>query len=113
MQFAEYDKLDGKKVDQALPRPGTAMLRMRVRDFDASLAKAVTAGATMAPGNKAPTVLGNNTRIVVIVTPDGQLLQLAEEAKPNPATAPAAGAPAVTKASAATGKPAAPATKSP
>jgi catechol 2,3-dioxygenase-like lactoylglutathione lyase family enzyme len=87
MQFAEYDKLDGKKVDQALPRPGTAMLRMRVRDFDASLAKAMTAGATLAPGNKAPIVLGNNTRILVIVTPDGQLLQLAEEApKPNPAT---------------------------
>ena len=83
MQFAEYDKLDGKKVDQALPRPGTAMLRMRVRDFDASLAKAMTAGATVAPGNEAPTVLGNNTRILVIVTPDGQLLQLAEEA-PRP-----------------------------
>jgi predicted enzyme related to lactoylglutathione lyase len=114
MQFAEYDKLDGKKVDQALPRPGTAMFRMRVRDFDASLAKAMTAGATVAPGNKAPTVLGNNTRILVIVTPDGQLLQLAEEApKPNPATAPAADAPAVTKAPAATHKPAAPATKSP
>jgi catechol 2,3-dioxygenase-like lactoylglutathione lyase family enzyme len=80
IQFAEYDKLGGKKVDQALPRPGTAMLRMKVRNFDASLAKAMTAGATMAPGNKAPTVLGNNTRIVVIVTPDGQLLQLAEEA---------------------------------
>jgi predicted enzyme related to lactoylglutathione lyase len=95
MQFAEYEKLDGKKVDQGLPRPGTAMLRMKVRDFDASLAKAMSAGATVAPGNKAPTVLGNNTRILVIVTPDGQLLQLAEEApKPNPATAPAAGAPA-------------------
>ncbi len=59
------------------------MLRMRVRDFDASLAKAMTAGATVAPGNEAPTVLGNNTRILVIVTPDGQLLQLAEEA-PRP-----------------------------
>ncbi len=79
LQFAEYDKLDGKKVDQALPRPGTAMLRMRVRDFDASLAKAMTAGATVAPGNKAPTVLGKNTRIVVLVLPDGQLLQLLED----------------------------------
>jgi hypothetical protein len=44
-------------------------------------------------------VLGNNTRILVIVTPDGQFLQLAETApRPNPATAPAADAPAVTKA---------------
>jgi len=95
MQFAEYDKLDGKKVDQALPRPGTAMLRMRVRDFDASLAKAMTAGATVAPGNTAPIVLGNNTRILVIVTPDGQLLQLAEESpRPNPAApAPASTSP--------------------
>jgi catechol 2,3-dioxygenase-like lactoylglutathione lyase family enzyme len=91
MQFAEYDKLDGKKVDQALPRPGTSMLRMKVRDFDASLAKAKAAGATLAPGNDAPTVLGNNTRIVVIVTPDGQFLQLAEDAPKSSATAPATG----------------------
>lgn len=92
VQFAEYANLGGAKVDQALPRPGTVMLRMRVRDFDASLAKAMAAGATFAPGNTAPTVLGNKTRIVVIVTPDGQLLQLAEEApKPNSgAPAPAA-----------------------
>jgi hypothetical protein len=62
------------------------MLRMRVRDFDASLAKAMTAGATVAPGNDAPTMLGNNTRILVIVTPDGQLLQLAEAAPAVPAT---------------------------
>ena len=54
------------------------MLRMRVRDFDVSLAKAKAAGATPAPGNESPTVLGNGTRMLVVVTPDGQLLQLAE-----------------------------------
>ncbi len=82
VQFAQYEKLDGKKVDQGLPRPGTAMLRMRVRDFDASLTKARAAGATLAPGNESPTVLGNGTRMLVVLTPDGMLLQLAEAAPP-------------------------------
>ena len=44
IQFAQYDKLDGRQVDQGLPRPGTSMLRLMVRDFDASLAKAKANG---------------------------------------------------------------------
>ncbi len=85
IQVVEYDgKLEGKKVDQALPRPGTSMLRLRVRDFDASLAKAKAAGATLAPGNDAPTPLGNGARMIVVVNPDGLPLQIAGPA-PTPA----------------------------
>jgi len=79
LQFAEYDsKLGGKKVDQGLPRPGTAMLRLKVRDFDASLAKAKAAGATLAPGNDPPVTYPVGRRLVVLVNPDGLLLQLYE-----------------------------------
>ena len=82
LQFAEYDsKLGGKKVDQGLPRPGTAMLRLKVRDFDASLTKAKAAGATVAPGNDPTPVLGAGRRLVVLVNPDGLLLQLYEVPK--------------------------------
>lgn len=81
LQFAEYDKLEGKKVEQGLPRPGTSMLRLMVRDFDASIAKAKAAGATVAPGNDPPVTLGNGRRMAVVASPDGLLLQLAEAAK--------------------------------
>jgi catechol 2,3-dioxygenase-like lactoylglutathione lyase family enzyme len=81
IQFAQYDKLDGKPVEHGLPRPGTSMLRLRVRDLDASLAKAKAAGATVAPGNNPPVTLTNGRRMAVVVGPDGLLLQLAEAPK--------------------------------
>jgi catechol 2,3-dioxygenase-like lactoylglutathione lyase family enzyme len=81
LQFAEYDKLEGKKVEQGLPRPGTSMLRLMVRDLDASLAKAKAAGATAAPGSDPPVTLENGRRMAVVLSPDGLLLQLAEAAK--------------------------------
>lgn len=81
LQFAQYDKLDGRKVDQALPRPGTSMLRLMVRNLDASVAKAKSAGATVAPRNDPPVTLTNGRRMAVVVSPDGLLLQLAEAPK--------------------------------
>jgi catechol 2,3-dioxygenase-like lactoylglutathione lyase family enzyme len=78
LQFAEYNKLQGTKVDQALPRPGASMLRLMVRDLDASLAKAKAAGAT---GNNPPVTLTNGRRMAVVSSPDGLLLQLAEAAR--------------------------------
>jgi catechol 2,3-dioxygenase-like lactoylglutathione lyase family enzyme len=81
VQFAQYDKLDGHQIEQALPRPGVSMLRLMVRDLDASLAKVKAAGATVAPGNNPPVTLNNGRRMAVVVGPDGLLLQLAEAAK--------------------------------
>jgi catechol 2,3-dioxygenase-like lactoylglutathione lyase family enzyme len=81
IQFAEFGKLDGRPVDQALPRPGTSMLRLMVRDLDASLAKAKANGAAVAPRNDPPVTLTNGRRMAVVVGPDGLLLQLAESAK--------------------------------
>ena len=57
------------------------MLRLMVRDLDASLAKAKAGGATVAPGNDPPVTLGIGRRMAVVVGPDGLLLQLAEAAK--------------------------------
>lgn len=78
IQFAEYDKLQGRRVEQALPRPGASMLRLMVRDLDSSLAKAKAAGAT---GSNPPVTLGNGRRMAVVTSPDGLLLQLAEAPK--------------------------------
>jgi predicted enzyme related to lactoylglutathione lyase len=78
IQFAEYKVADTRRVDQGLPRAGTSMLRLFVRDLDASLAKAKAAGATVAPGNDPPVTLGNGRRMAVIVEPNGLLVQLAE-----------------------------------
>jgi hypothetical protein len=54
------------------------MLRLKVRDFDVSLAKAKAAGATLAPGNDPPVTYPVGRRLVVLVNPDGLLLQLYE-----------------------------------
>jgi len=81
VQFAEYDKLKGTKVELGLPQPGTSMLRLMVRDLDASLAKAKATGATVAPGSDPPVTLGNGRRMAVVASPDGLLLQLAEAPK--------------------------------
>jgi len=77
IQFAEYKVADSRQVDQGLPRSGTSMLRLFVRNLDASLAKAKAAGATVAPGSTPPVTLGNGRRMAVIVEPNGLLLQLA------------------------------------
>jgi len=80
IQFAEYDNLEGTQVEQRLPRAGTSMLRLMVRDLDASIAKAKAAGATVEPGNDPPVDLGNGRHMAVVKGPDGLLLQLAEAA---------------------------------
>jgi predicted enzyme related to lactoylglutathione lyase len=78
VQFAEYRGLGGRTVEQGLPRPGTSMLRLMVGDLDRSVAKAVAAGATIAPGNDPAVTLTNGRRMAVVIDPDGLSLQLAE-----------------------------------
>lgn len=71
--------VDGEaKIHQQLPGRGSSMLRIFVRDLDASINKALTAGAVLAANNEQAVTFGNGMRMQIIEDLDGLLLQLVQ-----------------------------------
>lgn len=80
MELLELDVARAERIHQRLPARGSAIFRIFVRDLDISMAKALAAGAVLAPNNQQEIVLDNGLRMRIIEDLNGMLLQLIERA---------------------------------
>src|SRR5262249_36638253 len=79
VSFAATDYVDRKAVHSDIHDPGSALLRLRVSDFDAVLKAVKAAGAVVVSAGGEPVNLGRN-RAVILRDINNLFLQLLESA---------------------------------
>jgi hypothetical protein len=76
VEFMEIQDVDHRTIPLRVQDPGNATLVLIVRDLDAALARARTAGASLVTSGGAPVALADGGRAVMLRDPDNRFVEL-------------------------------------
>jgi len=85
VEFIEFKGVDRKPLGADVHGVGSSVLRLRVKDIDATIAALKTGGATVASANGQPVTFANGQRMAIVSDPNGIFVQPVQAAPPQPA----------------------------
>ena len=87
VEFMEFKGVDRQQLAADAHGVGSSVLRLRVKDIDATIAALKTVGATVASANGQPVTFANGQRMAILSDPNGIFVQTVQAA-PSQATPP-------------------------
>jgi predicted enzyme related to lactoylglutathione lyase len=95
VEFIEFKGIERKVLGADAHGVGSSVLRLRVKDIDATIAALKAGGASVASANGEPVTFANGQRMAIVSDPNGIFVQTVQAAPPQttPAAQPARGTP--------------------
>jgi predicted enzyme related to lactoylglutathione lyase len=84
VEFVELSGVERKSLGADVHGVGSSVLRLRVKDIDATIAAMKAAGATVASANGQPVTFANGQRMAIMSDPNGIFVQPVQAAPPQP-----------------------------
>jgi predicted enzyme related to lactoylglutathione lyase len=82
--LVEFKGVDRKPLGADVHGVGSSVLRLRVKDIDATIAALKAAGVTVASANGQPVTFANGQRMAIMSDPNGIFVQVVQAAPPQP-----------------------------
>jgi catechol 2,3-dioxygenase-like lactoylglutathione lyase family enzyme len=83
VEFLEFKGVDGKAVHSGTHDPGSAVLRLRIKDMDSMVKSLAATGVTVASADGVPVLLGNanggGQRFAITSAPDNLFVQVVQQ----------------------------------
>jgi catechol 2,3-dioxygenase-like lactoylglutathione lyase family enzyme len=86
VNLIEYTGVPRRTLGADVHGVGSSVLRLRVKDIDATIAALKARGVTVASANGQPVTFANGQRMAILSDPNGMFIQAVQAAPPQPAS---------------------------